>query len=176
MSKTGTNYVESARAIFEQYKKLGEKAMAQVSDDALFWKPDTESNSVYLIIKHLNGNMVSRWTDFLSSDGEKTWRQRDAEFEQREQPTREEVMQLWDIGWLCLFSALNEIKPDKLGKHILIRGEAHSVMEAINRQVAHYSYHVGQMVYLCKMLQPVNWQTLSIARGKSEEFNNNLMK
>lgn len=176
MSKTGTNYIESSRAIFEQYKKLGEKAMAQISDEALFWKPDPESNSVYLIVKHLHGNMVSRWTNFLTSDGEKEWRKRDDEFEQREALTREEVMQLWEVGWLCLFSAFNELKPETLGKHVLIRGEAHSVMEAINRQVAHYSYHVGQLVYVCKMLQPVHWKSLSIPRGKSDEFNNNMMK
>lgn len=176
MSKTGTNPIESAKAIFMQYKTLAEKAMNQVADDTLLWKPDYESNSIYHIVKHLSGNMQSRWTDFLTSDGEKPWRNRDDEFEQTAPITRHDMMVFWEKGWTSLFKTLDELTPEMLGKHILIRGEAHSVLEAINRQIAHYSYHVGQIVYLCKMLQPLQWQTLSIARGKSDDFNNKLMK
>lgn len=176
MSKTNTNYILSARNMFAQYKTLAEKAMAQVPDDLLQFKPDPESNSIYTLVKHLSGNMQSRWTDFLTSDGEKSWRKRDDEFEQPEKITRDTLMELWEKGWLCVFNTLDQLTPDTLGKHVLIRGEAHSVMEAINRQIAHYSYHVGQLVYLSKMLQPNKWESLSIPRGKSEDFNQTLMK
>jgi hypothetical protein len=171
MSKTGTDYLLSSLNIFRQYKTLAEKAMAQVSDDALFYQPDEESNSIYLIIKHLSGNMQSRWTGFMTSDGEKPWRKRDEEFYQSETPPRAEVMELWEKGWQCLFDALSPLSEKDLAVQVSIRSEAHSVMEAINRQVAHYSYHVGQIVFLCKMIRKSEWHTLSIAKGKSGEFN-----
>lgn len=171
MSKTGTNYIASSLAIFRQYKALAEKAMAQVSDQALFFQPNEESNSIYLLIKHMSGNMQSRWTDFLTSDGEKEWRNRDDEFEMNRQPSREEVMQLWEKGWNCLFDALTPLTEQQLSTHVYIRSEAHSVMEAINRQVAHYSYHVGQIVFIAKIVAGTSWSTLSIARGQSNNFN-----
>lgn len=179
MSKTGTNYITSSIVIFKQYKALAEKAMLQVNDEALFFQPNEESNSIYLVVKHMSGNMQSRWTDFLTSDGEKDWRNRDEEFEQDEHLSREEVMQLWEKGWQCLFDALSPLQETDLSKHVYIRSEAHSVMEAINRQVAHYSYHVGQIVFLAKIIVSTDWKTLSIARGKSGDFNtgmNHLIK
>lgn len=171
MSKTGTDYLHSALNMFRQYKTLAEKAMEQVKDDELFIRPDEESNSIYLIIKHMSGNMQSRWTDFLASDGEKPWRMRDEEFSQTGQPSREEVMELWEKGWQCLFTALGPLNETDLGRIVYIRSEAHSVMEAVNRQVAHYSYHVGQIVFLSKMFRREQWKTLSIARGRSADFN-----
>jgi hypothetical protein len=174
MSKTDTNYIQSSTRIFKQYKALAEKAFNQLPEDALMWKPDAESNSVYLIIKHLSGNMLSRWTDFLTTDGEKEWRNRDEEFEQEQSITKIEILAMWESGWACLFAAIEPLQDSDLNKIIYIRGEAHSVLEAINRQIAHYSYHVGQLVFLCKQIQSEQWQTLSIARGKSTDFNNNM--
>lgn len=171
MNKTGTNYLASSLAIFRQYKSLAEKAMAQVNDEGLLWLPNEESNSIYLIIKHMSGNMQSRWTDFLTSDGEKPWRNRDAEFEQPQQLSREAIMQEWEKGWQCLFDALEPLSEQDLAQVVYIRSEAHSVMEAINRQVAHYSYHTGQIVFLAKLIANRNWNTLSIARGRSDAFN-----
>lgn len=150
--------------------------MEQITDEAFFWQPNPASNSVYLIIKHMSGNMKSRWTDFLTTDGEKPWRNRDDEFEQNEQPTREQILQLWEDGWNCLFDALNPLQESDLAKIMYIRSEPHSVMEGINRQIAHYSSHVGQIIFLCKMLSNDNWKTLSIAKGKSNDFNNKMMK
>ncbi|MES2689845.1 MAG: DUF1572 family protein [Bacteroidota bacterium] len=171
MSKTGTNHIASSIAIFKQYKTLAEKAMAQLNDEDLFFQPNEESNSIYLIIKHLSGNMQSRWTDFMTSDGEKDWRNRDEEFNQQGQPSREEVMQLWEKGWQCLFDALSPLHEADLAAPIYIRSEAHSVMEAINRQIAHYSYHVGQIVFIAKIVVNTDWKTLSIAKGRSSDFN-----
>jgi hypothetical protein len=176
MSKTSANYIASSEAIFRQYKLLAEKALEQVSHEEYFYTPDAESNSLYLIIKHLSGNMQSRWTNFLTTDGEKEWRNRDAEFEQHEQPDTVQIKQVWEIGWQCLFDALNGLKESNLKDIIYIRGEAHSVMEAINRQVAHYSYHVGQMVFLAKMIRQQQWKTLSIAKGQSEAYTKNINK
>lgn len=176
MDKTKTNYLASSIAIFKQYKTLADKAMEQIPDEAFFWQPNPSSNSVYLIIKHMSGNMKSRWTDFLTTDGEKTWRNRDDEFEQNEQPSREQILQLWEEGWNCLFDALTPLEESDLVKIMYIRSEPHSVMEGINRQIAHYSSHVGQIIFLCKMLSNHTWKTLSIAKGKSNEFNDNMMK
>lgn len=171
MNKTGTDYLASSIAIFRQYKALAEKAMTQLSDESLLWQPNEESNSIYLVIKHMSGNMLSRWTDFLTSDGEKPWRNRDSEFEQPAQLSRAEIMQEWEKGWQCVFNALEPLTEADLAKLVYIRGEAHSVMEAVNRQVSHYSYHVGQIVFLAKLIRNTDWQTLSIARGKSDAFN-----
>ncbi len=173
--KTSTNPIESAIQIFKQYKTLAEKAIHQASEDELFFAPATESNSIYLIVKHMSGNMQSRWTDFLTSDGEKPWRNRDNEFE-ADRVTKVEMMTLWEAGWNCLFNTLNNLTPEQLGSIVYIRQEPHSVLEAINRQIAHYAYHIGQIVFLAKLLKDKDWQTLSIPKGKSQDFNNNLMK
>ena len=164
-----TSYTEDSAGIFRYYKKLAERAMAQVSDDQLFTVLDEESNSIGVIVKHMAGNMRSRWTDFLASDGEKPWRDRDAEF--CDPPaTREALLQLWEDGWQCILGTLESLSDADLGRTITIRGEAHSVMQAINRQVAHYSYHCGQIVFLAKHLCHDRWQNLSVPRGSSTEF------
>jgi len=172
--KFTTSYIEDALAIFRQYKLLGERAMAQVSDKQLFALLDEESNSIAIIVKHMSGNMCSRWTDFLTSDGEKPTRNRDCEFE-APPADRAGVMALWEQGWSCLFAALDPLTDDDLARIITIRGEAHSVMQAINRQVAHYSYHCGQIVLLAKHFQSVSWKSLSVPRKKSEEFNRRVL-
>jgi hypothetical protein len=168
------SYVEDAKAIFHQYKRLAEGAMAQVTDQQLMVQLDPGMNSIATIVKHLAGNMRSRWIDFLTTDGEKPTRNRDSEFEQTP-ATRAELMALWDEGWECLFGALEGLTDSDLGRTITIRGEAHSVMQAINRQVAHYAYHCGQIVFLAKHLQSANWKSLSVPRRKSEEFNRRVL-
>lgn len=147
-----TTYLDSAKRQFLLYKSLGEKAMAQLSDKDIFWQPNKESNSIASIVKHLWGNMLSRWTDFLTTDGEKTTRQRDAEFE-ADDADRAMVMERWEAGWKCLFDALDSITHENLEYIIYIRNEGHTVLEAINRQIAHYSYHVGQVVYIAKLVK-----------------------
>jgi hypothetical protein len=169
-----TSYVDDAKAIFRQYKKLADGALAQVSDEHLQTVLDPEMNPIAIIVKHMSGNMCSRWTDFLTSDGEKPTRNRDCEFE-APPADRAGVMALWEQGWSCLFAALDPLIDDDLARTITIRGEAHSVMQAINRQVAHYSYHCGQIVLLAKHFQSVSWKSLSVPRKKSEEFNRRVM-
>lgn len=164
------NYLESARKQFEYYKMLGTKTMAQLPDEALFWQYNEDSNSVAIIVKHLWGNMLSRWTNFLTSDGEKEWRQREAEFE-ADIKTRGELMQKWEEGWACLFHALDSVNEENFDTTIYIRNMGHSIVEAVNRQMAHYAYHVGQIVFLGKMAQGEKWESLSIPRGKSAEYN-----
>lgn len=164
-----TSYLQSARQQFEYYKTLGEKTFAQLPDEALFVQPGPESNSIATIVKHLWGNMLSRWTDFLNSDGDKEWRQRDAEFE-NDVSTRAEMMRLWHEGWNCLFAALDELTDADLHRVVYIRNEAHSVVEAINRQLAHYPFHVGQIVYIAKVALDTGWVSLSIPRGQSEAY------
>ena len=156
--------------LFRYYKKLGERAMAQCPDDTLFTALDAESNSIAIIVKHMAGNMRSRWTDFLTSDGEKIDRNRDTEFEDPP-TTRAELMELWERGWKLLFGALEPLSDADLTGTITIRTEPHSVTQAINRQVAHYSYHVGQIVYLARHFAGDKWQTLTIPKKKSAEFN-----
>jgi hypothetical protein len=164
------SYVEDSLTIFRYYKKLVERAMAQLSDEQLFTTLDPEMNSIAVIVKHMAGNMRSRWTDFLTSDGEKPGRDRDAEF--CDPPaTREALLELWEDGWRCVLDTLESLSDADLGRTITIRGEAHSVMQAINRQVAHYSYHCGQIVFLAKHLRADQWQILSVPLGKSAEFN-----
>jgi uncharacterized damage-inducible protein DinB len=165
-----TSYLKDSLDVFRYYKKLGERAMAQCPDDALFESLDEESNSVGIIVKHLAGNMRSRWTDFLTADGEKPDRNRDTEFETPPK-TRAELMELWARGWKHVFDALEPLNDEDLIRTITIRTEPHSVMQAINRQVAHYSYHVGQIVYLAKHLAGNKWQTLTVPKKKSAEFN-----
>ena len=150
------SFLKSADRQFRYYKSLGDKAMEQISDEQLFLQPNEESNSIAVIVKHLWGNMLSRWTNFLTEDGEKPWRQRDAEFE-NDLHTRQDVLQLWEEGWQCLFHALDSVTDEELETIIYIRNEGHTVLEAINRQLAHYPYHVGQIVYLAKMFRNEDW-------------------
>jgi hypothetical protein len=168
--KFTTSFIEDALAIFRQYKLLGERAMQQVSDQQLFASLDDESNSIAIIVKHLTGNMRSRWTDFLTSDGEKATRNRDGEFVDPP-ATREALMREWEDGWACVFDAIEPLTDADMGRVVTIRGEAHSVMQAINRQLSHYPMHVGQIVLLAKHFAGESWQTLSVARNKSAEFN-----
>ena len=168
--KFTTSYIEDALAIFRQYKQLGEKAMAQVSDEQLFAVLDDEANSIAIIVKHITGNMRSRWTDFLTSDGEKPTRNRDSEFVDPP-ATREALLQEWEHGWACVFSAIEPLTDADLPRTVTIRGEAHSVMQAINRQLAHYPMHVGQIILLAKDYAGAGWQTLSVARNRSVEYN-----
>lgn len=170
-----SNFLHSARRQFSYYKLLGEQTMAQLSDEDLLWRPDVESNSIAVIVKHLWGNMRSRWTDFLHSDGEKSWRQRDEEFEEATY-SREEIMRWWNEGWQCVFDALDELSEDDVHREVLIRKEAHTVTEAIHRQLSHYPYHVGQMVFIGKMRKAEQWQSLSIPRHGSAEFNAKKMR
>ena len=165
-----TSYVEDSLSLFRYYKKLGEGAMDQLSDEQLFAALDPEMNSIAIIVKHIAGNMRSRWTDFLTSDGEKPDRNRDTEFEQPPS-TRVDLLKLWNDGWQRVFSAQEPLSDSDLQRSVLIRGEPHSVMQAINRQIAHYSYHCGQIVFLAKHLQSAKWKALTVPRGKSEEFN-----
>jgi hypothetical protein len=164
------NYLDSAKRQFMLYKQLGEKAMAQATEQDLFWSPNADTNSIATIVKHMWGNMLSRWTDFLTSDGEKPWRQRDSEFE-NDWTTREQLMAKWEEGWKCLFAALDSMTDDDLEKIVYIRNEGHTALEAINRQIAHYSYHVGQIVFVAKMLRSDEWNSLSIPRNKSKDYN-----
>lgn len=164
------DYLTSIRKQFEYYKLLGEKTFAQVPDEALFWQYNPESNSIAIIVKHLWGNMLSRWTDFLTTDGEKEWRQRDAEFDNDIQ-TRDELLAKWEQGWSCLFAALDALTPGNWDTTVYIRNQGHSIMEAINRQLAHYPYHVGQIVFIGKMVCNEEWQSLSIPRGNSQAYN-----
>ena len=156
--------------VFEYYKTLGEKAMAQITDEALFQMPDEKSNSISVIVKHLHGNMLSRWTDFLTTDGEKEWRDRDSEFEETIE-TRDEVMKQWNEGWACVFSALNTLHPEDFDKTVYIRNMGQTVLEAIMRQMAHYAYHIGQIVYLARLFNEGDWKTLTIPKGGSAAYN-----
>lgn len=155
---------------FAYYKDLGDKTFAQLSEENIFWQYNEESNSVAVIVNHIAGNMLSRWTNFLTEDGEKSWRNRDKEFKNNFK-TKEEVLAYWEKGWQCLFDALEQITEEKWWFEIEIRGEKHSVFDAVLRQLAHYPYHIGQIIYIAKMLKDKDWVTLSIARNKSEEFN-----
>jgi Protein of unknown function (DUF1572) len=164
-------YLDEARRQFRGYKRLGEGALSQISDEQFFFAPDPESNSIAIIIKHIAGNMRSRFTEFLTSDGEKPDRHRDQEFELASQPSRDDVMRWWEEGWDRVFAALESLTPENVTDTVYIRGEAHTVLQALNRQIAHYAYHVGQIVFLAKHLKSSEFKSLSIPRGKSEEFN-----
>lgn len=165
-----TSYVKDSLGVFRYYKGLAERAMAQVKDEQLTAVLDAESNSIAVIVKHMAGNMRSRFADFLTSDGEKPDRHRDQEFEDAP-ATREAILTAWEAGWACVFGALEPLTEEDMGKTVTIRREAHSVMQAIHRQVAHYSYHCGQIVLLAKHFNAAEWKSLSVPRGKSEEFN-----
>lgn len=164
------NYIESTRKQFEYYKMLGEKTFAQLSDESLFWQHNSDSNSIATVVKHLWGNMLSRWTDFLTTDGEKEFRNRDAEFE-NDIASRQQLLDMWNEGWACLFNALDQLKTEDLEKIVYIRNQGHTVLEAINRQLAHYPYHIGQIVFIGKMQSNNNWKSLSIPKGNSQVFN-----
>lgn len=164
------DYLDSIRKEFAYYKMLGEKTLAQVPDEKLLWQYNTASNSIAILVQHLWGNMLSRWTDFLTSDGEKEFRNRDAEFE-NDIKNREELTIKWNEGWACLLDAVNALRTEDLDKVIYIRNQGHTVTEAVNRQLAHYAYHVGQIVFLGKMLAGDGWTSLSIPKGQSDAFN-----
>ena len=168
--KFSTSYIEDSIALFRFYKKMAEGAMEQVTDEQLFATLDEEMNSIAIIVKHMTGNMRSRWTDFLTSDGEKPDRNRDTEFVDPP-ATREELLARWNEGWDSVFHALDPLTDSDLERKVTIRGEPHSVMQAINRQIAHYAYHCGQIVFLAKHLNAKEWKSLSVPRGKSEVFN-----
>ncbi|MCX6205743.1 MAG: DUF1572 family protein [Bacteroidetes bacterium] len=165
-----TEYLESAKQQFEYYKLLGEKTFNQLTDEQLFWQYNPASNSIGTIVKHLAGNMLSRWTDFLTTDGEKEWRNRETEFDNNIN-SRSELIDLWNQAWDCLFNALDSITEENKDTVIYIRTQGHSITEAINRQLAHYPYHIGQIVFIGVMLRNKDWESLSIPRGGSNNFN-----
>jgi hypothetical protein len=174
------NFLEDSIKVFRTYKQLGEKAIAQLADPDrdLFFTPDKESNSIAVIVKHMTGNMRSRWRDFLTSDGEKPDRNRDTEFEM----TREEsgnaraIMDIWEEGWKYLFDTLASLTPEDMTRTVFIRHEPHTVVESINRQLAHYPYHIGQIVFLARHINSANWKSLSVPRGQSDAFNAKMLE
>lgn len=166
----GRHYLDDVLRQLRKYKAMGEAAMAQVDDAALFRRLDPEANSIALVVKHMAGNMRSRWTDFLTSDGEKPWRGRDAEFEEEGGETREAVIAWWRQGWETCLGAIEPLTTDDLARSVAIRGEPHTVVEAIQRQLTHYAYHLGQIVFLAKHFAGPAWRSLSIPRGRSKDF------
>lgn len=170
MDNIAAHYLDEARRQMRGHKRMGENAMAQLRDQDFFVTIDPEANSVAILVKHLAGNMRSRFTDFLTSDGEKPDRFRDREFEITPSTTRAEVMQWWEQGWSTVLAAIEGLKPEDVMRTVTIRSESHTVLQAINRQIAHYAQHTGQIVFLAKHLRSSAWKTLSIPRGKSEEF------
>jgi hypothetical protein len=186
LARMNADYLKSAKQQFLYYKQLGDKTMDQLSDEQLFWQYNDASNSIAIMVKHLWGNMMSRWTDFLTTDGEKDFRKRDEEFELRVGPnhqgvdniaegvnehSRSVIIEKWEQGWACLFKALDSINEDNFDTTIYIRNQGHSIPEAVNRQMMHYAYHVGQMVYLGRMMKGEDWQSLSIPKGNSKAYN-----
>jgi len=169
-SEISKHYLEEVRRQLDGYKRLGEGALSQLKDEDFFVTLDPESNSIAIIVKHITGNMRSRFTDFLTTDGEKPTRHRDQEFELGPTITRAEVMRWWDDGWAVVFSAIDTLKPDDLMRTVTIRNEPHTVLQAVNRQLAHYALHIGQFIFLAKHLRSSQWKTLSIARGKSQDY------
>ena len=169
-SDVGRAYLEDVVLQFRKYKDLADKAVAQVADADLFRAPDPESNSVAVILKHISGNMRSRWTDFLTTDGEKPFRDRDAEFELDGGDSKARVMERWEAGWKLLFETLAAFSPGDLLCTVTLRGEPHTVLQAIDRQLTHYAYHVGQVVYIARHFAGARWKSLSIPKGRSREF------
>jgi hypothetical protein len=170
MTDIASQYIEEARRQFRGHKRMAEAAMAQLRDDDFFVTIDPEANSIAILVKHLAGNMRSRFSDFLTSDGEKPDRFRDREFEITQGTTRADVMKWWEEGWSHVFAAVESLKPEDVTRTVAIRGEPHTVLQAVNRQIAHYAQHTGQIVFLAKHLRSDDWKTLSIPRGRSEEF------
>ena len=160
---------------FQYYKNIADQTFEQLEEPQLFWQYNPESNSIATIVKHISGNMISRWTNFLTEDGEKEWRNRDAEFENDIQ-SKAEMLEMWEKGWLVLFDALNQVDNSNINSIISIRGEKLSLVDALLRQLAHYPYHIGQIIYLAKMLKNDDWKTLSIAKNKSQEYTELLKK
>lgn len=165
----GSEYLKIVQTRFENVKSLGDKTISQLSEEDIHWKLNDASNSIAIIAKHLSGNMISRWSDLLTSDGEKPFRNRDQEFED-DISSKQKMIVIWEKGWGTLFNTLNGLENHDLLKKITIRSEEHTVLEAIERQMAHYAYHVGQIVYIGKQLKDNSWETLSIPKGKSEEY------
>ena len=163
-------YLDSIKRLFLYYKTLAEKAIEQLEEQQLFFAANEDTNSIAIIIQHLAGNMLSRWTDFLTTDGEKEWRNRDGEFEENH-TNKIELMAFWEKGWDCLFDAVNALQTEQLSDIVYIRKEGHTVMDAINRQLAHYPYHIGQIVFYAKMLKKTEWESLSIPKNKSNDYN-----
>lgn len=170
MNSINQIFLQSAIKRLSYYKELGDKTFAQLNDADFHYQPNEASNSIAIIMQHVAGNMLSRWTDFLTSDGEKDWRNRDSEFEEQ-QMNKQQLLEFWEKGWQCCLGALNALQEDDLLKTIYIRGEGLSVVDAINRQLAHYPYHVGQIIYLAKIITNNNWTNLSIPKGQSDAFN-----
>ena len=164
------NYLDSIQSQFKYYKELGDNTFEQLANEDIHWHYNKESNSIAIVVKHIVGNMISRWTNFRNEDGEKEWRQRDTEFIDN-YTSKEEMLLALEKGWKCLFNAIKPLKKKDLSEIIYIRNQGHTVMEAINRQLCHYSYHVGQLVYIGKLINNNDWKTLSIARNKSTDFN-----
>jgi hypothetical protein len=170
-----TNFLASAIQQFKDYKQLADKTFVQLSDPDFHFRPNDQTNSIAIIIAHMHGNMLSRWTNFLTEDGEKSWRRRDDEFEAHEYP-REQLLQLWEHGWQVVFEALQGLETGDLDKTIHIRTKPLSVMDAIHRQLTHYASHVGQIIMMGKFIKGAAWETLSIPKGKSPEFNEQLKR
>jgi hypothetical protein len=171
MSAFGKVYLETVIKRFVYYKELADKTFAQLDDKDFYFQPNNASNSIAVIIHHMSGNMLSRWTNFLTEDGEKEWRNRDAEFENIPATSREALLERWNQGWDCMFNSLRSLSPDDLLNTVYIRHEPHTVTDAINRQLAHYPYHVGQIVYLGRLIKDEGWRSLSIPKGQSDAFN-----
>ena len=170
MESTGNNYLSSVKKLFTYYKTLGDSAIEKLNDEQIRWQYNRESNSVAIIIKHIAGNSLSRWTDFLTTDGEKPWRDRDQEFEDI-LSSKEDLLALWDKGWQCIYNSIDTLTEDDLMRTVYIRSEGHTVIEAINRQLAHIPYHIGQIIYIAKMAAAENWSSLTIPKGQSKAFN-----
>jgi len=166
------NYLDSSRKLFRYYKSLGDAVIERIDNAGLHWQYNDDSNSIAVIIKHISGNSLSRWSDFLKSDGEKEWRNRDEEFEHTDMD-KEQLTNLWEKGWQCLFDAIDPLIGDDLVRTTHIRNEGHTVIEAMNRQLAHLPYHIGQMVFVAKMIEGANWQSLTIPKGQSQTYNQN---
>ena len=167
----GQHYLDDALRRFRDYKQLAERAFAQISDEEFFRTLDEESNSIAINMKHIAGNMISRWTDFLTTDGEKPERNRDLEFVMLPETSKNDMLAYWERGWRCVFEAVEPLKPEDLMRTIRVRGQDHTVVQAINRQLAHYAYHVGQIVFLAKHFKSGEWQSLSVPKNRSAEFN-----
>ncbi|MDB4922400.1 DUF1572 family protein [Mucilaginibacter sp.] len=170
MESNGNNYLSSVKKLFRYYKTLGDSAIEKLNEEQIHWQYNRESNSAAIIIKHIAGNSLSRWTDFLTTDGEKPWRDRDQEFEDT-LSSKQDLLTLWDKGWQCIYNNIDALTEDDLMRTVYIRNEGHTVIEAINRQLAHIPYHVGQIIYIAKMVAAENWSSLTIPKGQSKAFN-----
>lgn len=167
---TGQEYLATAIKRLKYYKELGDKTFLQLEEKDFHWHPSAESNSIAVIIQHISGNMLSRWTNFLTEDGEKEWRQRDDEFAIHNY-SKQQLLEMWDKGWKCFIDSLQALTGNDLLKTVYIRKEPLTVIDAVNRQLAHYPYHVGQIAYIGKMIKSENWKSLSIPKGASQQYN-----